>query len=618
MENRKRVTGKNGKVICSILVLLILCILMIRGDKNGTMTDPTPTETPQLPREMKNAWIIEAEGTLITVLYDGERLLFRLPQEAQEDISGCVADLTVEQGTVTKLTVKKDMIEAKVLRIGADFIELEGYGILALAQDSKVYRFCQETESKEETEAGTGVSEAEWIDVVVGYTTSAFVLEGETVCAALIKKDVEVATIRVLLQTASYGGYLHETVECSSESRFYLSDGSETTRWFEAGETLNITKELVEQYGGRVYLGTQKAEGRLMLLNVKRAVGTPSYRGTLEITLQGEKLLVVNELPLEEYLYGVLPSEMPESFGEEALKAQAVCARSYACNQLLANRYYRYGAHVDDSMNCQVYQNYGETEAAIRAVKATFGKILKQDDTCITAYYFSCSYGYTSKSTDVWGEDAGSDLEGKAQIVGTVPYDLTQENGFAEFLSSEQEWYDSDSAWFRWETVLGAELDSLILKRLQERQEAVPDCILLKTGENGGEMIFEKRTAETFGTLEDIIVAERSESGLITKLLLVGSEASYLILREYNIRYILAPQNTVYLKNGSTTSNMALLPSAYFTTEKRNSFFLISGGGYGHGVGMSQYGAKYLAEKGENYETILEHFYSSANLAYLY
>lgn len=617
MENRKKGMGKNGKVVGSILVLLILCILLIRGDKSGIISEPTPTVTPQLPREMKNVWLLGTEGTLITILYEGERLLFRLPQEVQENLSGCIADLTIEQGLVTKLTVKKDTIEAKVLRIGTDFIELEGYGILDMAEDSKVYRVYQETEEQAGNEESS-VSEAEWVDVVVGYTTAAFVLDGETVCAALIQRKVEVATIRVLLQTASYGGYLHDTVECSSESRFYLSDGSETTRWYEAGETLNITKELVEQYGGRIYLGTQKAEGKLLLPNIKRAVGVPSYRGTLEITLQDEKLLVVNELPLEEYLYGVLPSEMPESFGEEALKAQAVCARSYACNQLLANRYYRYGAHVDDSMNCQVYQNYGETEAAIRAVKATFGKILKQDDTCITAYYFSCSYGYTSKSTDAWGDNAGSYLTGTAQVSGTVPYDLSRESEFAEFLASEQEWYDSESAWFRWETVLGAELDSLILKRLQERQEAAPDCILIKTGENGGEMTFERGKAEVFGTLEDMIVTERSESGLITKLLLVGSEASYLILREYNIRYILAPQNTVYLKNGSTTSNMSLLPSAYFTAEKRNNFFLISGGGYGHGVGMSQYGARYLAGKGSGYEEILAHFYSSARLDYLY
>ena len=104
----------------------------------------------------------------------------------------------------------------------------------------------------------------------------------------------------------------------------------------------------------------------------------------------------------------------------------------------------------------------------------------------------------------------------------------------------------------------------------------------------------------------------------IKQLLVVGSEATYLILREYNIRYILAPQNTVYLQDGSTTNNMNLLPSAYFTIEKEDNYFAVKGGGYGHGVGMSQYGARYLAANGWDYEEILAHFYKDTKLNILY
>ena len=114
------------------------------------------------------------------------------------------------------------------------------------------------------------------------------------------------------------------------------------------------------------------------------------------------------------------------------------------------------------------------------------------------------------------------------------------------------------------------------------------------------------------------IFSEIKKKNLNTKLLLVGSEASYLVLKEYNIRYVLAPLNTVYLQNGSTTSNMTLLPSAYFTVDAKNNLFVLSGGGYGHGVGMSQYGAKYLSEHGSDFETILAHFYQGTQLEYLY
>lgn len=608
MESRKEDRPRNIKLTVGILLLIFLCFVLLgRGNNAGNDTgEEGPTPTIEAPLELYNAWIVKSEGTFLTVLYEEEPVVFRLPQALPEELVGCIADLTVEKGVVTKAKIKTDTITAKVLRIGADFIELEGYGIVPLTEHSRVYRL------------GEPVTKEEWVDVVVGYTTSSFVLDGEKICAALIEKEVEVTAIRVLLQSASYGGYTHDTVECGSESRFYVSDGSERTTWYKAGEKVTVTPELVAEYGGRVYLGTEKDAGKLSLYNVRRAIGVPSYRGTLEITLQSGKLLVVNELSLEEYLYGVLPSEMPDNFGTEALKAQAVCARSYACNQLLANRYCAYGAHVDDSMNCQVYQNYGETEEAVKAVKATFGKVLEQDGKCITAYYFSCSYGHTSDSKAVWGKDAGTVLGGVAQTDGTVGQDLSTEEGFVKYLNSERTWYDEESLWFRWETVLGSELDALILERLKARQQAVPDCILIQKEVTEEGMTFTQGVPEKFGTLEDIVVVERSESGLITKLLLVGSEESYLILKEYNIRFVLAPKNTVYLQGGSTTSNMTLLPSAYFTVDAKNNLFVISGGGYGHGVGMSQYGARYLAEHGRNFEEILTHFYRGAELGYLY
>jgi len=121
-----------------------------------------------------------------------------------------------------------------------------------------------------------------------------------------------------------------------------------------------------------------------------------------------------------------------------------------------------------------------------------------------------------------------------------------------------------------------------------------------------------------FGTLEDIIIAERGDSGVITKLILVGSEATWLVQKEYNIRYILAPLNVIYLKDGSTTGNVNLLPSAYFTVEKGEKHFVIRGGGHGHGSGMSQYGAKHLASAGKNFEEILMHYYRDTEISYLY
>lgn len=603
---------KNKKLIGSFGLLLLLCLALLFQDKRSVSEMPallptaTQAPTPEPSYVLYNVWLVEGKEDKVEVLYDGEAHSFPLAAALGTRLKDCIVDITVEKGIATGLTVKQDTIEAKVLRIGEDYIELEGYGILPLEKESRVYRMYD------------GVEEVSWQEVSVGYTTSAFVLSGGSVCAALVQKPVKVTNIRVLIQTSSYGGYYHDSLECGSDTAFYVSDGAGNTSWMEAGEKVTLTPELVEEYGGRMYLGTEKEEGKLALYNVRRAVGVPSYRGTLEVALQDGKMLVVNELSLEEYLYGVLPSEMPESFGMEALKAQAVCARSYACNQLLANRYLAFGAHVDDSMNCQVYQNYGETESAVEAVKATFGRVLAQESSCISAYYFSCSYGYTSDSADIWGDSAGTQLAGVVQAEEGTKKNLRNQGEFEAFLDSNLEWYDKESVWFRWNTVVGSELNESILTRLKERQEAVPDMILIKVAEDGESMRFEEGKAERFGTLQDIIIAERGSSGVITKLVLVGSEATYLVQKEYNIRYVLAPFNVVYLQDGSTSSNMSLLPSAYFTVEKEQNYFVIRGGGYGHGTGMSQYGAKYLAAKGLEFEEILMHYYKNTEIEYLY
>lgn len=603
---------KNGKLVCTAVLFVMLCVALLFQDdgktkeNENTQLSVTSSPTPEVPQVLSNVWLVEGSEKKVEVLYEGEAKQYPLASLLQTPLQNCIVDLVVDKGVVTSLVIQQDTIEAKVLRVGATYVELEGYGVLELEENSRVYRMYD------------GVEEVSWQDVLVGYTTSAFVLSDDRICAALIQEPVEVTSIRVLLQSSSYGGYYHDILECGSETGFYVSDGMGKTTWLEGGEQLSVTPELVEEYGGRIYLGTEKDEGKLSLYNVRRAVGVPSYRGTLEVALFEGRLLVVNELSLEEYLYGVLPSEMPESFGAEALKAQAVCARSYACNQLLANRYRAYGAHVDDSMNCQVYQNYGETEASVEAVKATFGRVLSRNGECITAYYFSCSYGHTSDSYDIWGESTGTLFEGVVQAKEKNTEDLTKTKNFDEFLNSEREWYDAESVWFRWSTFLGAELSDRILTRLKERQIAVPDMILVKVAEEAEELRFEQGEVKGFGTLEDIIIVERGDSGVIKRLILVGSDATYLIQKEYNIRYVLAPLNVVYLQDGSTSSNMSLLPSAYFTVEKRENYFIVRGGGHGHGAGMSQYGAKYLAAKGENFEEILAHYYRDTDITYLY
>lgn len=116
--------------------------------------------------------------------------------------------------------------------------------------------------------------------------------------------------------------------------------------------------------------------GKLTLKNVGRSQGIPSYRGALELLDTEEGIIVINEVLLEEYLYSVVPSEMPSKYPGEALKAQAVCARTYAYGHMEHAGYPQYGAHVDDSTSYQVYNNILEQESTSAAVKETYGQLL--------------------------------------------------------------------------------------------------------------------------------------------------------------------------------------------------------------------------------------------------
>ncbi len=556
---------------------------------------------------LSNAWLIEAEDNKLTVFYKGITALLLLERPLAMKLSGLVADITVSGEYVAGLAVKNNVITAKVLRTDKNGVELEGYGMLPFEEDFKIYKIYEELE------------EEQTASILVGYTSASFAVSGNKISAALITEPVQITNIRVLIQNSSYGGYFHESLQVSSECRFYVSDSSGSMTWHEAGETVVITKEEVGAAAGRLYIGTEKESGRLKLLNVKRAVGTPSYRGTMEVALFDGGLILINELSMEEYLYGVLPSEMPSSFGMEALKAQAVCARSYACNQLMANRFRQYGAHVDDSMVSQVYMNYGENEDAIFAVKDTFGKIMTYEGKCITAYYFSCSYGHTSDSADVWGTESGTGyLSGSCQTTEGGRLELKTEKEFESFFYSDRNWYDAQAVWFRWKTIMEAGMEEILYERLKERYTAVPDMVLTKKTEKDGTEHYVSEAIEPLGKLEDIVILERGNSGIVTKLLLIGSNKTYLIQKEYNIRTVLASLTTITLADGSTSSNMPLLPSAYIRISKQEDGFLIEGGGYGHGVGMSQYGAKAMAAQGNTFEKILGHFYPGTELTYLY
>ena len=146
------------------------------------------------------------------------------------------------------------------------------------------------------------------------------------------------------------------------------------------------------------------AKGEYLTLSpVKKGhTSSPRYRGIITIIPRSSSLRVINTLDIEKYLLQVVPSEMPKSFGVEALKVQAVAARTYAVSDILKGKYAKDGFHIKDTVESQVYNNQVENEEATRAIEETAGEIMTYDNMPIDAKYFSTSSGFTSHASNVW------------------------------------------------------------------------------------------------------------------------------------------------------------------------------------------------------------------------
>lgn len=559
---------------------------------------------------LENVWIIDGKEKSISVFINGVERTFQTENVLAEEITSVVGDLIISNQRVTKVSVKPNRISGKVLAATKEYIEIEDYGKIDVEDNYRIYKIYGDVESK--------VSNA----VLVGYTVTDFVVSNDKISAALIKESAKAENIRVLLKTTGFKDIFHSKVVLTSNEPFTITYGKKTKK-YDAKEQVTIkpTSKMLEE--GRLRVKTTNT-GKITVSSIERSYGIPSYRGSLEIVSYEQGLTIVNELPLEEYLYSVVPSEMPTSYGKESLKVQAVCARSYAYNQLLTNQYSEYGAHVDDSTSFQVYNNVEENESSIEAVRDTYGKVLDYDGEVITAYYFSTSCGYTSSASEVWMNNTPLEyLTGKLQVDEdkSKELDLTEDKKFRDFIMNDDyETYDSDFAWYRWQTKVSLEdLKSTIDAKLQSRYNANSRLILTLVG---GKYV--STPINTVGNIKSITITKRATGGVATEVIIKGSKNTVKVISEYNIRILLSPSgNDVVRKDDSKISNMSLLPSAFIiideiTKDDTLTGYKIRGGGYGHGVGMSQNGVKAMVEAGFKYEEILEHYYTGVNIASIY
>lgn len=460
-------------------------------------------------------------------------------------------------------------------------------------------------------------------------------------------------TIRVLIQNSDYQGIFHKEVKLSCDTEWELHYGldGELTEKHAGGEELLLDENSAWfTECARIVLSPAEDGGKISLLSVNRSQGTPAYRGSMEVRKTGQGLVVINELPVEEYLYGVVPSEMPVSYPMEALKAQAICARTYVYAHLESPGYGEYGAHVDDSTGYQVYNNTAEKEEAIQAVKETKGEVVRLNGELVDTYYYSTSCGFGADER-VWNpgeekkvsyltaasisETAMQQEQNSAEIPGTgyfTAQDMCRGDYFHEFLHNPPETdFERQEPWYRWSiTVESIDAESL-QKVLKERQEAEPDRILVEksgdktepAGSNAGNAGSNAEAAgewEDIGRITDICIGKRGDGGIAESLVIKGEKKTVTVLSQYNIRAVLCAGGvTAVRQDGSKVELKMLLPSAFFEIESvkegENMIgYKLYGGGYGHGAGMSQNAARHMAEKGYTTADILLFFYRDCKI----
>ena len=341
-------------------------------------------------------------------------------------------------------------------------------------------------------------------------------------------------------------------------------------------------------------------DGFIEINGLKRKGKQAGYRGYIELTPSSKdksKFSIVNVISLRDYLRGVVPNEMPVRFGLEALKAQTVAARNYA----IAPRLKSYKEFdLCDSVACQVYFGANtEDELSDKAIFETDSIIaVDKNQNPILALYSSTAGGYTESYALAFSDPATRKFPAdEIDYLVAVPDDedfgmLDTDEKAEAFYMSKPYSFDDTSPYFRWDREwTQAELESVLNTTMPAQSTTGFISPIVEKGTNIGKLL-------------SIKALERGNSGKIVKLEIKTDKNTYIVEKELVIR-------RCFQKNGIS------LPSANFVISKIEAavpVYKFAGGGFGHGVGLSQWGAGKMASQGYTYDEILKHYYKGIEL----
>ncbi len=353
------------------------------------------------------------------------------------------------------------------------------------------------------------------------------------------------------------------------------------------------------------------------------------FQETLRIIVDKEQLTAINIIGVESYLTSVISSEMSATASLELLKAHAVISRSWLLAQIekqhqVKESYSSY-KETDDELirwydredhglydvcaddHCQRYQGITRASTAIvrEAIKATYGQILMFERRICDARFSKCCGGALEEFSYCW-EGAvhpylvrQADCEGANNITATANTtpiklpDLTKEEEAEKWIRNNPEAFCNTQ-------------DKKILSQvLNNYDQETTDFYRWKVSYTREELsaLIRERSGVDYGDIIDLIPIARGTSGRLWKLQIVGSKRTRIIGKELEIRRTLSPTH---------------LYSSAFVIDKERDNFILTGAGWGHGVGLCQIGAAVMGERGYDYKQILLHYYVGSNIEKLY
>lgn len=551
-----------------------------------------------------NTYIKSVEEGTLTFLSGGAE--YEIPVDVSEKgVTEGVADLVFSDGKLQIVRKKEQEIGGKLLSYDESAIEIEGYGRISHTGKIPVYELLD----------GKTVTESSISKVVLGNMEVSYVIGEKEVCAILIRTPAVIENIRVLL-LADDGGKFRSAVYLKADTDARIRFGGNESD-YAAGTLLDVSTWFTE-CNDTFSIQPVTENGKIFLCDEVGNTISNGYPGSAEVRRYEEGYTVVNSVPFETYLTAVVPSEMPSTYEKEALKAQAVCARSYAYIQLMRADLAAFGAHINDSTSYQVYNKAEAGEASRQAVEETKHEVMTYADEVIEAYYFSTSMGYTD-TAEVWNPEEMDHYGYLKKVCLNTPetdLDLSDEKTFSDYIRTPQTGFDSEIKYYRWTAQADFHGKEDEIRQILENRHSISPRNVIYYESDGKN---ETDSMADFGMLEGIEVEKRSTSGSILTLRLSYEHGMVKVFSEYNIRKVmgLGVTNITY-QDGSESAEVTILPSAFASlVNEADETYTLYGGGYGHGLGMSQNGANGLAKTGMNYQDILHFFYKDVSITSL-